>query len=478
MSTLPVEDIPASSSKAVSASPLVLDLQDEAAISASSTVVDSASSSILIAPTETPSNIPEYSSERSPLVDPFIPGPTDEAAVSASSVIQESLLQSSESSVLASSTLSQISSEPSSTNEESPLAEEEEPVEDLTEFLAGIGFNDDPGSDTPPVEEFPQPPPPPPVHEETEQEKEERLRREAIETAEKRADIEGRHTQWEIDLETFGKAQRKVVRAALNRLREAAVEEARAPGAAIRMHVDGLLQEAEKSFKSLKGYARKLSKESKPEKEKVKIWENVVNKVEKKFGERVDAAADHIRDWWSDYVNKEVGQVNVIGSEVEELATRAQADLGMDYAWLRDVTYEDWQRYHKLLDTSKKFAGLYLSMQNGTHKTAPPNPLIDVMEALQEEVDDMVLGFEANLTRVKNEALGMFSGIDIKMAKSTPETVAESEPEVSILPIDPIAAEIKDGEIPPVILSRGAEEVQAALSRAEEAKTKTAREEL
>ena len=36
-------------------------------------------------------------------------------------------------------------------------------------------------------------------------------------------------------------------------------------------------------------------------------------------------------------------QVNVIGSEVEELATRAQADLGMDYAWLRDVTYEDWQ---------------------------------------------------------------------------------------------------------------------------------------
>ena len=60
---------------------------------------------------------------------------------------------------------------------------------------------------------------------------------------------------------------------------------------------------------------------------------------------------------------------------------------------------------------SKKFAGLYLSMQNGTHKTAPPNPLIDVMEALQEEVDDMVLGFEANLTRVKNEALGMFSGI-------------------------------------------------------------------
>ena len=50
-------------------------------------------------------------------------------------------------------------------------------------------------------------------------------------------------------------------------------------------------------------------------------------------------------------------------------------------------------------------------MQNGTHKSAPANPLVDVMEALQEEVDDMVLGFEANLTRVKNAALDMFSEI-------------------------------------------------------------------
>ena len=33
---------------------------------------------------------------------------------------------------------------------------------------------------------------------------------------------------------------------------------------------------------------------------------------------------------------------------MKDLAGRAQADLGMDYSWLEDVTYQDWQRYHDL----------------------------------------------------------------------------------------------------------------------------------
>ena len=31
------------------------------------------------------------------------------------------------------------------------------------------------------------------------------------------------------------------------------------------------------------------------------------------------------------------------------MAEQAQANLGMDYAWLEDVTYMDWQRYHDLM---------------------------------------------------------------------------------------------------------------------------------
>ncbi|KAF8522999.1 hypothetical protein JB92DRAFT_1644485 [Gautieria morchelliformis] len=397
----------------------------------------------------------------SPSVEPSISQLTSQSAVSASSVVQEPSLQSSKSSVSTSSASSEISSEPSN---------EEDVADDLEKFLSEIGLNDDPETDEP----LSPPPVPGDSEEEEEEKEEERLRRQAIETAEKRAEIEGRHSQWEINLEKLGKAQRKVVRATLNRLREAAAEEARTPGAAIRMHVENLLQEAEKSLRSLKAYTKKLMAENKPNDEKIKTWENVVNKVDKKFEERVEAAADAVREWWSTYVNKEIAEVLAIGEEVTEMAHRAQADIGIDYSWLADVSYEDWQRYHKLVDTSKKFADLYLAMQNGTHTTSPANPLIDVMEALQEEVDDMVLGFEANLTRVKNAALDIFSGIETKAATNVPKETSETE--VSILPIDPITAET-DGKIPPVILSRGAEEVKTAVSRAEEAKTK-AHEEL
>ena len=33
-------------------------------------------------------------------------------------------------------------------------------------------------------------------------------------------------------------------------------------------------------------------------------------------------------------------------------AENGQADIGLDYAWLEDVTYEDWRRYHALMDSA------------------------------------------------------------------------------------------------------------------------------
>lgn len=33
---------------------------------------------------------------------------------------------------------------------------------------------------------------------------------------------------------------------------------------------------------------------------------------------------------------------------LKDMADAAQADVGLDYVWLEDVTYRDWQRYHDL----------------------------------------------------------------------------------------------------------------------------------
>jgi hypothetical protein len=67
---------------------------------------------------------------------------------------------------------------------------------------------------------------------------------------------------------------------------------------------------------------------------------------------------------------------------------------------------------------------------------------------------------------------------DSKPDAGSTKSDSESGPEVSILPIDPTTAKDKVWGVPPVILSRGTEEVEAAASRAEEAKTKAAHVEL
>ena len=44
-----------------------------------------------------------------------------------------------------------------------------------------------------------------------------------------------------------------------------------------------------------------------------------------------------------------IWQIKKLTTAVKDLAERAQADIGLDYAYLDDVSYADWQRYHDLL---------------------------------------------------------------------------------------------------------------------------------
>jgi hypothetical protein len=47
------------------------------------------------------------------------------------------------------------------------------------------------------------------------------------------------------------------------------------------------------------------------------------------------------------------------------LADEAQADIGMDYAWLDDVTTNDWTRYHGLKDSKYLPVYIYSHFING-----------------------------------------------------------------------------------------------------------------
>ncbi|KAA1468908.1 hypothetical protein DENSPDRAFT_815552 [Dentipellis sp. KUC8613] len=338
---------------------------------------------------------------------------------------------------------------------------------DLDAFAADLGL-DDVEEPEPEPEEEPEAAQPTAL---TEEEEAERLRLKKIETAEKRANIMGRHTVWEEKVEALIKDNKKVLRKRLVALRKAAVDELKS-SPEIKKNVDGLLAEAEKFLKGAEAYIKNLQKNQNKAGDKQTLLEKVVSKIEDKFSERLRETEALVDEWYSNHLSKEAQEVETVTAEVRDLADTAQADIGIDYVWLDDVTYADWQRYHDLLRRSDNFTEHAWSVQNGTHPSPPVNPVPAAIEELQTDVQDIVLGFESRLHDIKRKgehavgaeaedgASGTHAGEDAGAGDA-------EDPQVSILPIaDEPAGDDAAAEQAEAFIGRGKEEVEEAFARA------------
>lgn len=300
---------------------------------------------------------------------------------------------------------------------------------------------------------------------ESEEERTERLRLEAEETARKRADIEARHSKWEIELRSQMETGLSTLKGRLEAIRSAAAAElAEAPD--IRDAIESLVADAEKYIKGAEIYLRNLKGESRKNDEKMPLWERVVEKVGVKFLERLGVVEAVVSAWYNAILDQELREVYAVAAEVREVAEKAQVDLGLDYAWLDEVTYSDWQRYHSLIDASEKFAQEANSIQNGTYENlVVDNPIIPIFEDLELEVQDIVIGFETRMRRIKRDGERAFNSVQKDEEKGTAtDSDRDVGPEVSILPIPEEGA---SGYVPPVVIGRSKEEVLEALGRAE-----------
>lgn len=126
---------------------------------------------------------------------------------------------------------------------------------------------------------------------------------------------------------------------------------------------------------------------------------------------------------------------------------------------------------HFVCAGSETFTAQAFSIQNGSHSSPPINPVLPAIEDLQNEVQDIVTGFETRLRRIKRSGERTFG--------ATPEDIDEeyehsstSDETVSILPIeDDTHLDMEEGElpaIPPIIIGRSKEEILSALDRADE----------
>lgn len=173
-----------------------------------------------------------------------------------------------------------------------PVDDEDAEV-DLAEFYEELGLHE---SDTDKTEE-PLPPPPIQVME-TEEEKAERLRLKAEETAQERARITKLHTRLEGELQELIKAKKKELRRKLVSIRKPAAEKLKSEPI-IRAQIEGLVKEAEKFLKGAEVYMKTLQKETEGDKVKGKeaLWTRVVEKVEKRFEQRLEEASKVVNEW-------------------------------------------------------------------------------------------------------------------------------------------------------------------------------------
>lgn len=239
---------------------------------------------------------------------------------------------------------------------------------DLDAFAAELGLDDidldatDSTSGTPTAASSPE-------VTETEEQKAKRLQ----ETAEKRADIETRHGKWEDEQAVLIEESKRSLRRALVALRKTATTELK-ESVEIRAEIESFVARAEDLLKGAEKYLQTLGKEQRTDDEKRQLLERVLSKVQDKFTDRLGETEAVLNGWYAPWLDKELAEVSILGHRseksltilrrgqvrkvaeaVKDHAENAQVDIGMDYAYLDDVTYQDWQHYHDLVRSELLF---------------------------------------------------------------------------------------------------------------------------
>ncbi|TDL23998.1 hypothetical protein BD410DRAFT_786706 [Rickenella mellea] len=297
-------------------------------------------------------------------------------------------------------------------------------------------------------------------------------------TIEDRKNIMARHDAWEAKLEEAVPKQRKALRKALVALRKTSLADLKA-GHPVLTDVEKLHTEAEKSLKGTEAYLSKLKGEVKPLEERRVMWEQVLGKVEERFAKKTQSVEKAVNEWYGKLLEKEEKAIEDAAAPLKDLGLDGQADIGYDYAWLDDVTPVDWKRYHDLVRVHKDFLEHARTVQQGTHPSPPVNPVLPYLQELESDVNDVVVGFETRMRRIRREGARLFGGevegddgeeeedIDGEEDESEPESEAK-DPEVSILPIPKPDTQAAHLPLEGIIIGRGEDEVLSALAKAEE----------
>ena len=139
------------------------------------------------------------------------------------------------------------------------------------------------------------------VKEESEEEKAAKQAARVAEVAEKRRELQARHTRWEEKLADAITKQTSVLKSTISEIRRSAAADLKV-NLAIREAVEKLHSEAEKALRGTEAYFSKLKEGGKSRDEQSKLWDRVLKKVEVKFEERLQEVEEKVNKWYQDEV--------------------------------------------------------------------------------------------------------------------------------------------------------------------------------
>ncbi|KAJ7663823.1 hypothetical protein DFH06DRAFT_1188593 [Mycena polygramma] len=291
-------------------------------------------------------------------------------------------------------------------------------------------------------------------------------------------------------LNALAKTQNKALRKALVATRKKAVarlDDVRTlEGGAVKT----VAKEGEKMLGGLEGYVRKELKSlagKTPEdldaadvKERTERFETVIGRVEDKLRESIGKAQNVLQTFHAEEKAQEVEEGLAIIKEVKNACSQAQGDVGMDLSWLADVTPMDWEVYHSLAKIGEDFQVEASDIQSGKHPRPPADPFLVRLEAAHDALTELVQELGGRIDSLRAEFAGAVNpavaDVPSSLALSEEEGEDEeegeaeaAEPEVSILPIEPVApAEPEIVDPAQVVIGKSTEQVVQAMRAAGE----------
>lgn len=191
----------------------------------------------------------------------------------------------------------------------------------------------------------------------TAEEKAEKKRIQAIETAEKRRDIMARHAKWEEEFEGLIALKYKNLEESLQKSREQAHRDLSAPSSSVTSLLSTLKNQLGLAIKNTKYHLDKMEEAwedryremDEDALDKLPRWAGILENIEFSFSGKKEKLNKELGEWISKWMESESAMIREATDAVQALADKAQNDLISDYAWLNDVTYRDWERYHKFM---------------------------------------------------------------------------------------------------------------------------------